>query len=49
MPNKPPEPSRTPCQVCGSLYPNAACSVCVAEQTAREIASLPDLAELTED
>lgn len=49
MPNKPPEPQRGPCPVCHSLGVNGECKTCVAEQLAREVASLPDLAELVED
>jgi hypothetical protein len=45
-----PEPiPRVACAACGSLHPNPECEACVAEQLAREVASLPDLKELQED
>lgn len=40
---------RAACAACGSLQPNPECETCVAEQLAREVASLPDLSELQED
>lgn len=39
---------RTPCSVCGGVL-NPDCQTCIAEQIAREVASLGDLQELQED